>query len=514
MRPGMGMLPPLVKPAKSAGTGIFTFLNRTQYFADGEIDWSCKNKGKLWRYNLHYFDYLLFPGRSWEQCSRLINDWIVCNPTGSADAWEPYPVSLRVVNWIKIFLRPESLGKIKQDWLASLYRQLHWLERNVEYHLLANHYFKNGKALLFGGLYFTGVDAERWMKKGLQILSSEIDEQVLPDGGHFERSPMYHAMILEDCLDLLNLCQTSMNPQVRDITECLRSAVRRMAFFLAGMTHPYGEIALFNDAAMGIEGKPSDLEVYYERVTGLKAPAPGGSCWAFPQTGYFVMAPSEGNRLFIDCGPVGPDYQLGHSHCDTLSFELSLKGRSVVVDSGCMQYEDGEIRRYNRGNAGHNTLTINGENQSEVWGAHRCARRAYPLYAKLEERPDGSLVFSGAHDGYRRLPGSPVHHRRIKWKGRECLVEDRVEGVGRHDVEVRLHIQPDFSADCDERHAVIRDGNEILLKVSLRGDGRLRITNGWYCPEFGIKRKCSVITARIEKVSLPCACGWLLETAQ
>ena len=92
---------------------------------------------------------------------------------------------------------------MKGDWLKSLYEQALWLEKNIEYHLLANHYFKNGKALIFAGMYIAGQDAERWLKKGRQIIASELEEQILPDGGHFERSPMYHAMILEDCLDIL-----------------------------------------------------------------------------------------------------------------------------------------------------------------------------------------------------------------------------------------------------------------------------------------------------------------------
>lgn len=512
VRPGLDMLPPLIRPMHSSGGRAFTFLNQTQYFPDGEVDWRSEDKGKLWRYNLHYFDYILEPDRSREQRSRLIDDWILSNAPGTTDAWEPYPLSLRVVNWIKLFLRPEYSGGVKQEWVGSLYRQLYWLERNVEYHILANHYFKNGKALLFGGLFFTGSDAERWLGKGLQILSSEITEQILPDGGHFERSPMYHAMILEDCLDIFNICQRSKNHRMDDLTSLLRPIVRKMVLFLNGMAHPDGEIALFNDAAFGIEGKPADLACHYERVTGEEAPVASGPSWSFPRTGYFVMAPSQGNRIIVDCGPVGPDYQPGHSHCDTLSFELSLKGRRVVVDSGCAQYEDGDIRRYNRGNVGHNTLTVDGRNQSEVWGAHRCARRAYPLHARLEERADGSLFFSGAHGGYRRLPGSPVHHRSITWKGKDCLVEDRVEGGGRHDVETRLHIHPDLGVDFDGRQAVIRVADEVLLKVTLRGEDQFEIKTGWYCPEFGIKRECPVLTGRAEKVSLPYESGWHMET--
>jgi uncharacterized heparinase superfamily protein len=249
-----------------------------------------------------------------------------------------------------------------------LYSQTLWLEGNIERHLLANHLFKNAKALLFAGLLFEGPDAGRWRGKGLDLLRRELPEQVLPDGGHFERSPMYHSMILEDCLDLLNLCRGSGLAELDGFAGVLARACRRMTGFLLGMCHPDGQIALFNDAAFGIEASPQELSGYYEGVTADASLTPSGRSWSFPYTGYFVMAPREGDRLIVDCGPVGPDYQPGHSHCDTLSFELSLGGRRVIVDSGCCQYEDGEIRRYNRGNLGHNTVTVDGENQSEVWG--------------------------------------------------------------------------------------------------------------------------------------------------
>jgi len=226
------------------------------------------------------------------------------------------------------------------------------------------------------------------------------------------------------------------------------------------------------------------------------------------------MAPESGNRLIVDCGPVGPEYQPGHSHCDTLSFELSLGGKRVVVDSGCCEYTDGEIRRYNRGNAGHNTLTVDGENQSEVWGAHRCARRAYPLYARLEEQADGTLVFSGAHDGYRRLSGSPIHHRKVIWGGDSIQAEDRVEGTGRHTVEIRLHIHPGFQVEGDGRQAVVRDRDQrTIMEITSPGEGRIEVQRGWYCPEFGIRMECPVLSATFHDVPLPFRTGWSLRTA-
>src|SRR5690606_28107918 len=121
---------------------------------------------------------------------QLIDSWIAGNPATAGDGWEPYPLSLRVVNWIKAWLQGGLASQpVPQHWLDSLATQLAWLERRVEYHLLANHLLKNGKALFFGGLFLAGPDAERWRRLGLGILLREADEQILPDGGHFERSP-------------------------------------------------------------------------------------------------------------------------------------------------------------------------------------------------------------------------------------------------------------------------------------------------------------------------------------
>ncbi len=115
-----------------------------------------------------------------------------------------------MVNWIKWFLAGASP---EPEWLDSLADQVRVLERRLEFHLLGNHLLANAKALVFAGFFFEGPDAQRWLYRGRTILDSELPEQVLPDGGHFERSPMYHAIILEDLLDLENL-----STDVRDDT--------------------------------------------------------------------------------------------------------------------------------------------------------------------------------------------------------------------------------------------------------------------------------------------------------
>lgn len=509
LRQGVALSAPLRRRTTGDET-TFTFLNITRRFDPQRFDWALRDMGKLWRYNLHYFDYLNEEGRSLQSKQFLLDSWIQNNPPGAADAWEPFPVSLRIVNWIKFFLSGKVEGKLEARRLKSLYEQALWLEKNIEYHLLANHYFKNGKALFFAGIFFDGADAERWLYKGMQLLMPELDEQMLPDGGHFERSPMYHAMILEDCLDVLNVCRNHPVASCKRFAEAWPQPVRGMMAFLLAMSHPDGQIALFNDAAFGIEASPRDLADYFERITGMHVPEMAAGACSFPDTGYFVMAPAAGDRLIVDCGPIGPDYQPGHSHCDTLSFELSLQGRRVIVDSGCCRYEKGAIRNYNRGNAGHNTITVDGRNQSEIWGAHRCGRRARPIAPRLYRDANCAIVFEGAHDGYRWLAGRPIHHRRVHWLGNEIEITDRIEGNGRHAIHSRLHLHPEMQVEFNGETVAISAGDRLFATLSAGGPGRIELQTGWYCPEFGLKQPCQVICLNHDHKSLPFKTGWRL----
>ena len=103
------------------------------------------------------------------------------------------------------------------------------------------------------------------------MLGEELREQVLPDGGHFERILMYHCMIFEDCLDLWNLCRGCDVAGLDGLAADLEALLPRMLDFAKSMTHPDGEIALFNDAALGIEASPARLEEYFFQLGGTAA---------------------------------------------------------------------------------------------------------------------------------------------------------------------------------------------------------------------------------------------------
>ena len=503
LRVGVSMLPGITGQHSTGDDSYFCFLGQSKRVERGNMSWGCRDMPKLWRYNLHYFDYLHDLQRSYENKSFLLGDWIQHNPAGTEDAWEPYTVSLRIVNWIKFFLLPNVAGieerserSLRREWMQSLYQQALWLEQNIEYHILANHYLKNGVALLFAGVYFQGADAERWFQKGLEILQDELTVQFLADGGHVERSPMYHSICVVDYLDVLNLARNSADVIPCEITGEFAEKVTMALDFLSGICLPDGDIPLFNDSAFGIAPAPSQIFDYAERVIGYKLPqrSTSLSITALSASGYYVCRKAS-DMIVIDCGPIGPDYQPGHAHCDTLSYELVMDGRRVVVDSGVFDYEPSQERAYARSTRAHNTVVVDGEEQSEVWGVFRVARRARPIKARIEKTEDGAVLFEGTHNGYRRLTGKPIHHRRIRYDEQgSWVVTDELTGSGIHQMETIIHIHPDFTIvrSGDERFRVEQCGNLIAI-VEVLSVSQAAVELGCYFPEFGLSYKNPMI---------------------
>lgn len=350
--------------------GEFVFLN----LAAKPKGWNDESLDMLWRYNLHYFDCLAAKNA---EDAKLVERWIVENPKGAIPGWDPYPISLRIVNWIK-WLSAFNYKEHKDRIVESLREQVGWLERHIEWHILANHLLANLKALVIGNR-FLGCDCDKWMR----LYKKQIAEQVLSDGGHYERSVMYHAIILEDVLDVIKFCG--------DDGAWLRPVAAKMLRFLVNMTGPDGKIAMFNDAADGI-ARPTDWLVDYAKKLGLEAPVADPFA-DFPDTGYTRIT-AGGFVLFVDTAPIGPDYQPGHAHADTLTYELYYKGRKIVTDVGTSEYR-GKRRAYERSTAAHNVVEIDGRNSSEVWSSHRVGARAHVV-----EREVSLSRLRAAHNGY------------------------------------------------------------------------------------------------------------------
>lgn len=486
-----------------AGAG---FLNRYVPFDHGKVDWRAADQAKLWRYNLHYFDYLLWPRVTGARKRALIESWIKENPLGAEDAWEPYTVSLRLVNWIKFLLLEMADAEIPVHWVDSLALQAAWLERNLETHILANHYLKNAKALVFAGAFFEGERADAWRNQGVAIFSAQLDEQFMASGAHYELSPMYHCICVEDILDVLNLVQQKVSSFGEDFVRQLQDTARRGLDFLAALLLPDGRIPLFNDSAFGIAPEPDALFAYAERLFDYTVSE--GLPMALPDAGYFVLG-DELNRMVIDCGPVSPPYQPGHTHCDMLSYELALDGRRIVVDAGVHDYENSDARRYCRSTAAHNTVSVDEAEQSELWGVFRVARRARPVAASLRRLRDGGTIFEGELAGFPAVDGEIRHHRLVEYQSPNVWsVTDQVRGSGEHSVDSFIHLHPDFRLHCDDGIYVVEDdAGACYARIEPFGAAAVELIEGWHYPEFGMAQGNSVLRLHWHG-SLPATFGY------
>ncbi|WP_202795429.1 heparinase II/III family protein [Oceanicola granulosus] len=428
----------------------------------------------------------------------LILDWVAANPPGIGSGWEPYPTSLRIVNWIKWALAGHELPP---EAVASLAVQARWLTKRLEWHLLGNHLFANAKALLFVGLWFDGPEAARWRQRALSILALEVPEQILPDGGQFELSPMYHALAIEDLLDLVNLVRARGRPDDVDLSRAAADWCARLSLmfgWLAILSHPDGRIAFFNDSAFGIAAENAELAGYAGRL-GLVVPHPPAGALRLPNSGYARLAKNEA-VLLADLAPIGPDYLPGHAHADTLSFELSLGTQRVVVNSGTSVYGFGAERLRQRGTAAHSTVTLGNCDSSEVWSGFRVGRRARVIDAGVGGDAD-TLWAEGAHDGYVHLPGHPVHRRRWELGPTGLRVSDSLAG---DEAEARYHLHPDIEALQDEPHAghlLLPNGRSLRW---IAEGGSVHIARSSWHPEFGLSlpTSCLVVPLRDGQATL------------
>lgn len=456
-----------------------------------EVGWDDAARSLLWRYNQHYFDDLnandAESRREWQRA--LVNRWMADNPPASGTAWSPYPVSLRIVNWVKWLLGGEPP---QPTLLHSLAIQARWLTRRLEWHLLGNHLFANAKALVFAGLYFDGAEAESWLETGLQVLRRELPEQILVDGGHFERSPMYHALALEDLLDLLNIvaARAPLASAVRLLETSLRERGSAMLRWLRHLRHPGGSLARFNDCAEGIAPAIDDIERYAAALDVTAPPVGGEGVNLFQPSGYVRVARGRATA-FLDVAPIGPDYLPGHAHADTLSFELSLAGRQLIVNRGTSVYGTGSRRQWERSTAAHSTVQLDNQNSSEVWAGFRVGRRAHPGPVRV----DGWEI-EGSHDGYSHLPGRPCHRRMWRFDVDGLLVEDSIDAPVASAV-AHYHLSPGLELEQDGANTWrVGDAGAHLARLRVLA-GQAERTTTLHAQRFGTLIEAPTLVVRL-----------------
>lgn len=452
----------------------FEFLNITHCFSN-TINWNYSGYGKLWTYNLNYFEFLNQKELDTERGISLIKNYIKDNNT-LLDGLEPYPMSLRGINWIK-FLNRNKIHD--QEINKTLFQHYLILSKNIEYHLLANHLLENGFSLYFAAYFFKD---EIFYELARSILLEQLKEQVLEDGAHFELSPMYHQIVLYRLLDCINL-SSSNKWDKDDLLPFLKLKALKMLGWLEVITFSNGNIPMVNDSTYDIA--PSSKELFhYAKSLNLK--------WnksKLTDSGYRKFS-NKLYELFLDVGNIGPSYQPGHAHSDTLSFELYKEGLPIMVDTGISTYEKNDLRNIQRSTESHNTVRIGNIDQSQVWGGFRVGSRAKII--SLKEK-DGFIEAS--HNGYKQL--GLIHTRSFEVNEKSIVISDTLSKATSLDQNAYLHFHPDISEIEITDHQIKLLDRGIMIKISNANKISKRVYN--YALGFNLTKPAVMIEIQFEK---------------
>jgi uncharacterized heparinase superfamily protein len=457
-----------ISSAAAYENGSFTFLNRSHVFGN-EIDWNFSEYGPLWCYHLNYFEWLNRDDMHPEKALRFISHFISTIEENKT-ALEPAPTAIRTINWIKFIIR----HGIRDDSInGSLYFQARHLSKNLEYHLLGNHLLEDAFGLLFASYYFGD---ESLYSTARRLLTRELEEQILPDGAHFELSPMYHQIMLYRVLDSLNLVRNNDFFR-RELMGLLSDKASLMLGWLDNMTFRNGEIPLLNDSAFRVAPTTGDLFDYASRL-GI-----GAKKVPLKESGYRKAAGGDYEAV-IDVGNIGPDYIPGHAHSDTFNFVLHLAEKPFIVDTGTSTYERGELRLSQRKTSAHNTVQVDGLDQSEVWGSFRVARRA-----RVRDLKESGDRISATHDGYKRI--GAIHKRVFEFGDKSIIISDEVISSGSHNCKAFIHFHPEISPEL-AGSTVTASGKRIVFT----GAAGLLLKDYAYAPEFN-----KLVPAKLVEVS-------------
>ncbi len=358
-----------------------------------QVDWSeswhAQLSTPLWRFNVHYFEYLLplakahidsADKRYLNKAKTIIEAWISnCPIEKGGAAWDSYTISMRVVNWLAFYGEMADVLQDDSEFIASfnnsLAQQFVMLSKHLEVDLLANHYLEDLKALTLLSCYFNDDET---LNLVLPKLYAQIDEQILPDGMHFELSPMYHKIVLED---LLRVAVVLQNRGFEGAAEKFR--LQDMADCLYSMERHTNRTPLFNDSGDNVaKSRDALLECLSKRfgiTPDFKA--------LLPNAGYCILE-RETNagyiKVIFDAGRPGPEYAMGHAHCDALSFECFINGEPWIVNCGTYAYQDANRLEYKK-TLSHSTVMVEGKEQHECWAPFRVARHGYAVILEADE---------------------------------------------------------------------------------------------------------------------------------
>jgi hypothetical protein len=474
------------------------------------------------------------------QLAEQLDSWFLACPQGLGPNWaSSLEAAIRLINWsiawqliggasCRQFASPHYAG-LRLRWLRSVFEHAEFIRGWLSRHSSATSDLIGEAA----GLYIAGLTwphwkrAAVWADTGERVLEREALAQNAPDGVNREQAVCYQRLVL----DFLVFCLLAGGANGRRFSAEYEARIESMLDYLASIMDAAGNVPQFGDAddahlarlsqgerlcpyrsllATGailfgrgdfkLKAGPLDdktralvgakADERYARLDTRKTRLPLRR--TFPHGGYYVLGcefdtPGE-IRLVADAGALGYRSSAAHGHADALSFTLSAGGQELLIDPGTYAYHtQGAWRQYFRGTSAHNTVRIDGLDQSVQGGNFLWLAKANAgcsLWLSSAEKD----CFEGWHDGYTRLEDPVKHHRLIELDkaARRIVVEDTLEMVEDHEVELFFHCHEDSMVLTEDSDFVVRRGDASIRLVLPQAEGaKTQVYRGSLAPMSG-----------------------------
>lgn len=477
-----------------------------------------------------------------------IDCWMEANPYLRGVNWaSSLELAIRLISWSWTW---NYLGDIETDfrkrWLACIYKHCEYISKNFSRYSSANNHLIGEAA----GLFIASIvwqfekESKKWQDKSYQILVEEIVKQNFEDGVNKEQAISYQQFVLDFFLLAGLLGEKNGIPFPQKYWD----SVERMMEYIASIMDVQGNVPNIGDADDGYAVTLSDEECFnpyrsllatgavlfkrgdfkrkarrfddksfwllgmegHQQFNSLKEEK-GISVKNFDQGGYFILSVSEDTedeiKGIVDCGALGYLSIAAHGHSDALSFTLCVGGKRFLIDPGTYAYHtQKEWRDYFKGTSAHNTIRIDGEDQSVSGGNFMWLKKARAKLLLWESMEDHDLV-KGEHDGYSRLKDPVIHRREIFFdkKNFTFKITDKINARGKHVIEQFFH----FYKDCQitkiqDKEWEIRNGDKVIqVKVDNKLcteilSGSVKPILGWQSERFDVKEVTHTMVNRVE----------------
>jgi heparinase II/III-like protein len=466
----------------------------------------------------------------YEALQAQLESWFVACPYARGPNWSSaLEAGIRLVNWAIAWqlVQPIADREFEARWLRSVYEHAHFVRHWFSAHSSANnHLIGEATGVFIASLTWPHWPEMRaWGKAAKEVIEREALAQNAPDGVNREQAVWYQQFVL----DMLVLSLLAGKANGEWFSAAYEARLEAMMDFIAAVMDVGGNVPMFGDADDGhlvrLDPHPEyspfraalalgavlfrrgDFKVKAARLDDKARWLLGAGAAAqyealelestrlpvrqsFPQGGYYILGadfdtPRE-IRAVVDAGPLGYTSIAAHGHADALSFTLSVAGRELIVDPGTYAYHTQERwREYFRGTGAHNTVRIDGLDQSEQGGNFMWVKHARAGCALWLSTPDKDS-FEGWQSGYTRLE-DPVRHRRLielDKRARRLVIEDSLDMAETHEVELIFHFAEECRVDIVAEGVLVeREG--ITLRLRLPEGGAAEIYSGSLAPLFG-----------------------------